>query len=140
MPSITEPFARFLETFQHANALGSASSAALFADTFLAGGPDGAKPVSAAAFAPALDKRKQLFDSLGSRPAELVSVDEILLDTRYTLARTCWRMAFLRPDHPAEEVFVNSTFLLDLETQRILVYLAHQDIFDVLRQRGILPD
>lgn len=49
-------------------------------------------------------------------------------------------MKFVRQDHPDESLTVDSSFLIDLEAGRILVYLAHQDIFALLRQRGILTD
>jgi hypothetical protein len=47
-------------------------------------------------------------------------------------------MTFARPDLPEEQVAVDSTFLIDTVSQQILVYLAHQDIFALLRQRGIM--
>jgi hypothetical protein len=146
MTSPSTPIARFLETFQHASSTPGAS-AALFADTFLAAGPDGAKAVPAAAFGPVLEKRKQMFEQAGSRSTELISLEEIPLDARYAFARTRWRMTFVR-DREAEtgnpsngqSLTVDSTFLIDLEAQRILVYLAHQDILAILRQRGIFAE
>ena len=150
MTIASTPLARFFETYQQANAGPGASAAALFADTFLAAGPDGAKAVPATAFGPILEKRKELFARLGSQPAELVEFEEIPLDNRYALANTRWRMTFRREGHPreaqaceapVEESFVvHSTFLVDLLCERILVYLAHQDIFAILRERGILTE
>jgi len=141
MTSATTSLAAFFATFQHNSAHGSeADTLAQFAGTFLAAGPDGAKPVPAALFAPALARRKQLFEKLGHRSTELVSLDESPLDARYTLARTRWQMTFTRPQLPDEQLTVDSTFLIDTQTQRILLYLAHQDIFALLRERGILAD
>jgi hypothetical protein len=141
MTPTAQTLAGFFDTFQHNSNHGAqADNLAQFAETFLAAGPDGAKAVPAALFGPALAKRKELFDKLGSRGTELVSLDEIQLDTRYTLARTRWRMTFVRPAVPDEQLEVNSTFLIDTQTQQILVYLAHQDIFALLRQRGLMAD
>jgi hypothetical protein len=141
MTAPTTSLAAFFATFQHNTAHGTeADTLAQFANTFLAAGPDGAKTVPAALFAPALAKRKELFDKLGCRSTELVSLDETPLDTRYTLARTRWQMTFSRPQLPDERLTVDSTFLIDTQTQQILVYLAHQDIFALLRQRGLLTD
>jgi len=144
------PLARFFETYQQANAGQGASVAALFADTFLAAGPDGARAVPATAFVAVLEKRRELFARLGSQPAELVALEESPLDSRYALAKTRWRMTFRSEGHSreaqpceawAEESFeVHSTFLVDLASERILVYLAHQDIFAILRERGILTE
>ena len=141
MSAPTATLAAFFATYQHNIAHGTeADMLAQFAETFLAAGPDGAKPVPAALFAPALAKRKELFDRLGCRSTELVSLDETPLDPRYTLARTRWQMTFTRPQLPGERLTVDSTFLIDTQTRRILLYLAHQDIFALLRQRGILTD
>ncbi len=141
MTSPATSLASFFATFQHNTNHGSeADTLAQFAATFLADGPDGAKPVAAAAFGPAVAKRKELFERLGCRSTELVSFDETSLDARYTLARTRWQMTFARPEQPDQRLTVDSTFLIDTKTQQILVYLAHQDIFTLLRQRGIMTD
>jgi hypothetical protein len=141
MTSAATPLSDFFATFADNSNHGSdAETVSQFADTFLAGGPDGAKPVPASLFGPALTKRKELFVKLGSRGTKLVGLEEIPLDARYTLARTRWRMTFSRPDLPEQELEVASTFLIDTQTQKILVYLAHQDIFTILRQRGIMAD
>jgi hypothetical protein len=141
MTAPTTSLDAFFAAFQHNTAHGTeAETLAQFAATFLAGGPDGAKPVPAALFAPALTKRKELFDRLGHRSTELVSLVETPLDARYTLARTRWQMTFARPGLPDEQLTVDSTFLIDTQTQQILVYLAHQDIFALLRQRGLMAD
>jgi len=141
MTSPAISLASFFATFQHNSAHGTETETlAQFAATFLAGGPDGAKPVPAALFAPAVAKRKELFERLGCHSTQLVSLDEIPLDARYTLARTRWQMTFARPDLPDEQLAVHSTFLIDTQTQQILVYLAHQDILALLRQRGLMTD
>lgn len=139
MTSSATPLAAFFATWQHTADHAPADNLSQFADTFLAAGPDGARPVPAAAFGPALAKRRELFAQLGCRATKLVSLEETPLDARYTLARTRWRMTFVRPEVPDEHLEVASTFLIDTHTQQILVYLAHQDIFALLRQRGIMP-
>ena len=141
MNPTTQSLTSFFATFQQNSDHGTQAEAlAQFAETFLAAGPDGAKAVPATLFGPALAKRKELFTRLGSRGSELVSLVETPLGARYTLARTRWRMTFVRPDLPKQQIEVDSSFLIDTETQQILVYLAHQDIFAILRQRGILSE
>ena len=133
---------RFFHTFESNNAAASvAEIAAMFADVFMAGGPQGMKAVRASDFALALPKRKQLFQSLGSQSTELVSVRENRLDARYVLASTQWRMRFARSQEKPQDVVVDSAYLVDTgtETFKIVVYLAHQDIMAVLKERGILP-
>ena len=119
---------------------GGVAQASLFADSFLSANSQGTQCVRASDFAAALPKRKQLFDRLGCRPAKLVSLHETPLDARYVLAKTSWRLEFARGESQMEEIIVDSTFLVDTGEKefKIVLYLAHQDIMQVLRQRGIL--
>ena len=136
----TSPIARFFESFaRQSNSIDTQSQVAQFADTFLAAGPQGAKCVRATDFAVALPKRKQLFDSLGCQSTTLISLEETSLDARYVLARTRWQMTFSRPNGEPEQVMADSTFIVDTAADefRIVLYLANQDILQVLKDRGI---
>ncbi len=114
---------------------------ACFADVFLAGGPKGAQPVRASDFALALPKRYKLFESMGCRSTELTGLQENWLDSRYVAARTQWRLTFERPGNEPLPIVVESTYLVDAGSEpfRILVYLAHSDIMEILKQHGIAP-
>jgi hypothetical protein len=96
--------------------------------------------VRASDFAAVLPKRKQLFERLGCQPATLVSLQETPLDTRYVLAKTSWRLEFDRGEAETKEILVDSTFLIDTGEKefKIVLYLTHQDIMQVLRDRKIL--
>jgi|GEM_PF-1460368 hypothetical protein len=116
-----------------------------FAEAFLFAGPSGAQPVRASDFAAALPKRKALFDQLGSQPTQLTAIHETPLDSRYVLARTTWRFSFLRDNQPDHHFDTDSTFLIDTGLPgtsesdfKILLYLPHQDIMQLLRDREIL--
>jgi hypothetical protein len=116
-----------------------------FAETFLFAGPSGAQPVRASDFAAALPKRKALFDQLGSQPTQLTAIHETPLDSRYVLTRTIWRFSFLRDNTLVQQFDTDSTFLIDTglpgtaESEfKILLYLPHQDIMQLLRDRGLL--
>jgi len=142
MPHTQTALERFFELYENnANGGDIAALSAQFADGFLAAGPQGAKAVRASDFAPALLKRKQLFESLGCKSAALLSLQPTALDDRYTLARTQWRMNFEPPQGSPQEVLADSTFLVDTsgDAFKILVYLAHQDIAAILKERGIAP-
>jgi hypothetical protein len=142
MPQVSEAIEGFFRTFE-ANASSHDADAQIsqFADVFMAANPQGAQTVRAGDFALALPKRKELFDRLGCRSSELLSVSEQRLDARYVLANTRWKMTFARAESNTEEVVVESSFMLDTggNSPRILVYLAHQDIMQVLKDRGLLP-
>jgi hypothetical protein len=135
------PVDRFFEAFQRAsNSDDILSMVSHFAEAFLAAGPRGAQCVRSADFAKALPKRKQLFHRLGCQPATLVSLQQTPLDNRYVMAKTTWRFDFARGNHQMGEVLVDSTYLLDTSADefKIVLYLTHQDIMEVLRERGIL--
>lgn len=140
MEMVETPVRRFFERYTHLNESGEmARVAEQFADVFMAAGPQGSQCVKAAEFAVALPKRKELFRRLGSRATTLVALEEQALDARYVLVKTRWRMEFEREGRTREDVIVESTFLVDCGTEplRIVLYLAHQDIMAVLRERGI---
>ena len=142
MNSPNSPIARFFEAYAFHTAKANVPElVACFAEVFLAAGPQGAKPVRAADFALALPKRYKLFDSIGCRSTELTGLHETRLDERHVSARTEWRLTFEKPGAEAQQIVVESTFLIDVgvEPFRILLYLAHSDIMEVLKQRGIIP-
>jgi len=128
----------FLRRFElNNNKTDFSDAASQFADTFMAAGPQGAQCVKASDFALALPKRKQLFASFGCDSMQLVSVDAHSLGDRYSIAHTRWKMNFTNdaPSTPAR--FVDSTFVVDTSEGRIVLYLAHQDVMAILKERGI---
>jgi len=142
MENTKTPIALFFDEYAHHTEEGNIPElAACFADSFLAAGPQGARPVRASDFALALPKRYKVFESMGCRSTELTGLQENRLDSRYVSARTQWRLTFERPGMEALPIEVESTYLVDTGTEpfRILVYLAHSDIMEILKQHGIAP-
>jgi hypothetical protein len=137
------PVSRFFHSYaQKSNEDNIPAMVSQFADPFLSADPKGTHCVRAAEFAAALPKRKQLFDRLGCMPAMLVNLHETQLDARYFLAKTTWRLDFAATNSSeGAQIPVDSTFLVDTGGQefKIVMYMAHQDIMQVLRDRGILP-
>lgn len=129
---------RFIEEFARNSAEGRIGKLmAQFAESFLYAGPQGSQWVRASDFALALPKRKELFDSAGHKSTELSDAQETWLDGRYALVRTRWRFAFQRGLPESAIIETESSFLVDVgaEPFRILTYLSHQDIVEMLRQR-----
>jgi hypothetical protein len=132
---------RFFEVFaRESNGDNIPAMVSQFADPFLSAGPQGVQCIRATEFTAALPKRRELFNRLGARPASLVSLEETQLDVRYVLAKTRWKMEFAREDLAITELLLDSTFLVDAGTEvfKILMYMPHQDIMQVLKERGIL--
>jgi len=137
MAHVSGAVREFFSEFQRRGRLADpGASAELFAETFLAAGPDGARAVARSDFAAVLRKRKEWLAGLGSSGAELVSLEETWLDRRYALVGTRWAMRF----GAGREVEVASSYLMDVggASPAILVYLAHQDRMSALRVKGIV--
>jgi hypothetical protein len=134
--------ARFIRLFaQRSSEESIPAQVSQFADPFISADRNGTRCVRVDDFAAALPRRKLLFDRLGCKPAALVSLHETQLDARYVLAKTTWRFEFPRANSgEAEQVLADSTFLIDTgeEEFKIVMYMAHQDIMQVLRDRGML--
>lgn len=136
------PVERFLRNYERLNAGNDlAATATLFADTFMAAGPQGVQCVRAEDFGRALPKRKQLFQSFGCASTSLVSFSETRLDERFAMAVTRWRMTFRREGHPDREALADSLYLFDMggDEPKIVLYLAHQDYMKMLRDNGFPP-
>ena len=130
----------FLKVFEHAEKHHEVETlVSRFAETFLVAGPDGARVVKASDFALILPKRQQMFEQMGHRSTKLESVVVTELDGRYVMAETKWRMTFADSEGQVSAVLLGSTYVLDTKDKlAILLYLTHQDITTVLRERGIL--
>jgi hypothetical protein len=134
--ALEEFFRHFIRNAEESDV---ASEVAQFAASFLAAGPQGASCVRREDFAVVLPKRRQLFESAGLRSTEFVSMEAEALDARYSMARTRWKMRFESMPR-MQEIVVDSTFVIDTGAQpfQIVLYLAHQDIMAILKERGIL--
>ncbi len=129
----------FFRQFELNNNSGDFSAAvSQFADIFMAAGPQGAQCVKASDFALALPKRKQLFASFGCESMQLVSVDARSLGDRYQMAHTRWKVNFTNDGPSTAAIFVDSTFVIDTTEGRIVLYLAHQDILAIFKERGLM--
>jgi hypothetical protein len=143
----SEAIQRFFRAFEANTASNDIEAqVAQFADIFLAAGPQGAQAVRATDFALALPRRKRLFDRMGCRSTQLLSLNEEPLDARYVLARTKWKLMFERPGITPQDLVVESVYIVDTGGEagtaadaRIVFYLANQDIMQIVKERGLLP-
>jgi hypothetical protein len=131
----------FMATYER-NAVDSTPSAVLlqFAENFLAAGPAGPVLVPAAAFAQHLPARKQSFDKAGLQSSKLTSRRDLRLGDRYVLVDTDWQMDFAPADMPHATLTAKSSFLVDMgqAKPKILAYISHQDIFQLMQERGLI--
>ncbi len=142
MPFTQDALDQFLSTYERNTSSDDPTQvAAQFADDFLAAGPQGPVIVPAAVFAQKLPARKRLFDEAGLESARLTSRRDLRLGERYVLVETKWRMNFASEGKPGTSMDVGSSFLVDMggSEPRILVYVAHQDVFQMMKDRKLLP-
>ena len=68
-------------------------------------------------------------------------MSEQRLAARYVMAATQWKMTFVRTGAKPEEIVVDSIFIVDTgsNSPKIILYLANQDIMQILKDRGLLP-
>jgi hypothetical protein len=111
-----------------------------FADVFMYARSQGTQSVRASDFALALPKRKQLFDKVRCQPTVLVSLIETKLDSCFTMAQTQWCMTFAKDESDPQQILVDSTYIVRTVNGvfKIVFYLVHQDIIEILNERGIL--
>jgi hypothetical protein len=125
---------------QASNSSDTESMLAQFAEPFTVATPQGPQIVRASDFARVLPRRKALFDNLGCQAATLDSLKATHLNDHFALADTTWRMRFFLPNNRSDEFVVVASFMvyIDGSAAKIFLYMPHQDIMQILRDRGIL--
>jgi hypothetical protein len=55
------------------------------------------------------------------------------------MAYTRWKLKFTEAEMSSPDLFVDSTFVVDTRAERfrIVLYLAHQDVMALLKERGL---
>ena len=142
MENLSEEVRVFLEKYEANSNVGSPEEIVMqFADVFMAADPGGARAVPSSVLLMAIPQRRKLFESVGSSVSTLASVEQTRLDDRYVLLKTEWLVKFDRGSGRSEDLTLRSTFVLYRSDDgiRIVLYLHHQDLMSVLRERGYLP-
>ena len=131
----------FFRTFERLSAESNAADlAGLYAPAFLLAGPRGSQLVRGADLEQAIPKRKDLFKRLGCTSTHLETLEETVLDDRYSLVRAEWHWCFERSSEAMVEFTLPSSYVIERSPDRwqIVAYIPHADIMAELRQRGLL--
>lgn len=142
LKAVSTSVEEFFRSLEQETAEGNfAAMAERFAENFIAASPNGAKIASRSIFVGSMPQRKEMFDKLGAKPARLRSLETTPIDARYTLAKGRWLLEFAREGHSPQEMFADSTYVVDTgeEPYRIILYLTSQDLPKLMVERGILP-
>ena len=137
---VSDDIHAFFKEFERAgNALDAEAICLHFADTFMNADPGGAVPVPKAAFLAALSGREKVFASIGVTGTRLNSINETRLDDNYVLVDTEWACEMVSSE--AEPLTLSSAFILHRDEGgafKIVFYLNHQDIPEIVRTRAAL--
>jgi hypothetical protein len=134
MQVTTEEFLCSFE--QYSNSIDVDGFSTLFAESFLAAGPQGSRYLRTSDFLQFLPKRHETLAALGSSTAHLVSPSETRLGDKPLLVTTEWEIETTAPA-PTGSITVSSSFLLEEQAGcwRIVAYIAHNDIEALLTNR-----
>jgi len=112
--------------------------AAVYADGFMFGGPEGVQWVKKEDFVKVLPRRKEMFRAMGLASSTLQSLEATALDPRYTLVRTVWKMRIERDGKVVESENAATYILFKAENGfQIVSQIDHQDLRKKLQELGV---
>lgn len=123
-----EQIKQFFEHYEKVRTSADGSAvAALYADAFLFGGPNGIKAVKKDDLAKAVPKMKAHFAAMGLSETRLQSVSVTVLDSRYILAKTGWMMSIWNSVGSPKYVDAFATYILERkgDTFSIVLQIDH---------------
>ncbi len=127
----------FFLQYERANSSSDVSGiSALYADTFMFGGPNGAQAVNKRDFLKVVPKRKAYFSSMGLSETQLESVEASPIDSRYLLAKVAWKMK-LQNSTGSRTLDTFATYILvrgNGDALSIVFQIDHQDLASVVKE------
>lgn len=114
--------------------------AALYADTFMFGGPQGVQSIKKDDFLKVVPRRKEYFAAIGLLDSRVVSINEMSLDAKYLLVRIVWLMTFKKRMNVKETLETKATYILERkgETLVIIFQIDHQDLTAKVNEQGLV--
>jgi len=130
----------FLDRYERANVEFEVQRiAALYADVFLFGNPEGVQSVKKEDFVRVLPKRKEFFKSLGLVSSKIDSVETSELDSKYVLVKAVWQMRFERRTGEPVDSQNSTTYILSAvgDSFQIVFQIDHQDLTKKVQDLGL---
>jgi hypothetical protein len=108
--------------------------AALYADTFMFGNPQGVQAIKKEDFVKVLPRRKDFMKAAGLLSSRVESVESSALDSKYTLVKTAWTMSLRVNDKDEVTRKTLATYLLSAigDSFEIVFQLDHQDLMKIV--------
>jgi hypothetical protein len=130
----------FFARFERANAEFDVQKiAALYADVFMFGNPEGVQAVKKEDFVRVLPKRKEFFRSLGLLSSKIDSLEASQLDSKYVLVKAVWQMRFERRTGEPVDSQNSTTYILSAfgDSFQIVFQIDHQDLTKKVQDMGL---
>jgi hypothetical protein len=142
MKQASDMVKNFFEAYERgSNSADPEPLVALYSDSFMFGGPQGAQAVKKEDFRQALPKRAGFFKMVGLAASKLVSLEETQLDDRYIMVKASWRLQFEKDGAQPVVDEIAATYILYQQGSelRIVFQLDHQDLMERVQALGLLP-
>jgi hypothetical protein len=130
----------FFDGYEKANAeFEIPNIAALYADVFMFGGPQGVQCVKKEDFVRVLPKRKEFFRSVGLVSSKIESLEASNLDSKYVLVKAVWKMHFESSTGLPINSENSTTYILagTGDSFQIVVQVDHQDLMKKVQDLGL---
>ena len=113
--------------------------AALYADIFMFGGPQGVRCVKKEDFVRVLPQRKEFFRSVGLVSSKIESLEASNLDSKYVLVKAVWKMRFESSTGLPIDSENSTTYILagTDDSFQIVVQLDHQNLMKKVQELGL---
>jgi ketosteroid isomerase-like protein len=115
--------------------------ASQYAETCMFAGPNGAQVAEKQAVLAGFPKALELLKTVGHTSTKLASLNETRVDEHYAMIRGGFIWRFEQAAAQPIDVRVDSTFILYIKDgePKIVFQHEHEDFWQALRARGILP-
>lgn len=133
--SIKKLFAEYEKAF---SALDVKKNVSFFAETFISAGPRGAIAQSKAEFLKLADQAAAFYRSVGQESAEIISADEMRVSDHYSLVKVHWGARFSKTGDKLIEFDVSYLVQKTGPEPRIILFIAHQDEEQAMKELGLL--
>lgn len=140
MSPIDSEVKSFFTGYETANAIFDVEQiAACYADVFMFGGPEGVQCVKKEDFLKVLPRRKDFFRSQGLVSSNIDSLEVFALDSKYTLIKVIWDMAFERVAGEPVHSRNAASYVLSRTNDRmqIVFQIDHQDLRKRVQELGL---
>ena len=114
---------------------------AQYADSVMLAAHDGVRVVERQALAAGFPRALEFMKTVGHRLTRLASLSETQVDEHYAMVRAQFVWRFEKTAALPIDVTVDSTFILYLKdgVPKIVFHHEHEDFWQALRTRGVLP-